>query len=403
MKHRKRQSTRVWRFPPCPAYDVEATESWLQSMAAQGLHLSEDGFFAGFACFDRGEPKQTRYRLEAAPGAAGEGPDEQARELTEAAGWRFTARRGDFLIYASDEPGGVELHTDPRVQALSLNLIRKRARRSVFSLIPWLLLCFFFSQRMLLTAWVQIGTPLSLLGAVLVLWAIGSTAASVLSLRRLWKKLRGGQAPDHRKDWRRKARRYRLSFAAYLVLAAVYFISLLRLWSLASEGAFETPLAAYADPIPFATMEDLVPGSVYVPESQSVLADTVEEHRDLLAPVQLRLTQHGTLRLDDKTVLSGGWNAEYYETAAPWMARQIAREYIANDRRRNRNHFSEIVLPEPVDADFVSVYSAVFPTAVVVQGNCVAHVTFYQTNRDESRDIPAQTWVSLLAESLREP
>ena len=230
MKHRKRQSTRVWRFPPCPAYDVEATESWLQSMAAQGLHLSEDGFFAGFACFDRGKPKQTRYRLEAAPGAAGEGPDEQARELTEAAGWRFTARRGDFLIYASDKPGGVELHTDPRVQALSLNLIRKRARRSVFSLIPWLLLGFFLSQRMPLTAWVQIGTPLSLLGAVLVLWAIGSAAASALSLRRLWKKLRGGQAPDHRKDWRRKARRYRLSFAAYLVLAAVYFISLLRLW-----------------------------------------------------------------------------------------------------------------------------------------------------------------------------
>ena len=145
-------------------------------MAAQGLHLSEDGFFAGFACFDRGKPKQTRYRLEAAPGAAGEGPDEQARELTEAAGWRFTARRGDFLIYASDKPGGVELHTDPRVQALSLNLIRKRARRSVFSLIPWLLLGFFLSQRMPLTAWVQIGTPLSLLGAVLVLWAIGSAA-----------------------------------------------------------------------------------------------------------------------------------------------------------------------------------------------------------------------------------
>ena len=249
----------------------------------------------------------------------------------------------------------------------------------------------------------QIGTPLSLLGAVLVLWAIGSTAASALSLRRLWKKLRGGQAPDHRKDWRRKARRYRLSFAAYLVLAAVYFIGLLRLWSLASEGAFETPLAAYADPIPFATMEDLVPGSVYVPESQSVPADTVEEHRDPLAPIQLRLTQHGTLRLDGKTVLSGGWNAEYYETAAPWMARQIAREHIANDRRRNRNHFSEIVLPEPVDADFVSVYSAVFTTAVVVQGNRVAHVTFYQLNRDESRDIPVETWVSLLAESLREP
>ena len=85
-----------------------------------------------------------------------------------------------------------------------------------------------------------------------------------------------------------------------------------------------------------------------------------------------------------------------------WPAR-LRGEYAANDRRRNRNRFSEIALAEPVDADFVSVYTAVFPTAVVVQGNRVAHVTFYQTNRDESRDIPAQTWVSLLAESLREP
>ena len=36
MKHRKRQSTRVWRFPPCPAYDVEATESWLPEHGRAG-------------------------------------------------------------------------------------------------------------------------------------------------------------------------------------------------------------------------------------------------------------------------------------------------------------------------------------------------------------------------------
>ncbi len=38
------QIRHAWRFPPCPAYDVEGTESWLSDMAAQGLVLGKDAF-----------------------------------------------------------------------------------------------------------------------------------------------------------------------------------------------------------------------------------------------------------------------------------------------------------------------------------------------------------------------
>ena len=57
----------VYRLPPCPSFDIEATESWLYDMSRKGLHLSGEGFFAGVAIFDRGEPADIRYRLEAAP------------------------------------------------------------------------------------------------------------------------------------------------------------------------------------------------------------------------------------------------------------------------------------------------------------------------------------------------
>ena len=52
-------------------------------MAAQGLRLSRDGFFAGFAIFERGEPRQIRYRLEASSKKGGlfaEGEDSPDRE-----------------------------------------------------------------------------------------------------------------------------------------------------------------------------------------------------------------------------------------------------------------------------------------------------------------------------------
>lgn len=44
----------VYRPIPAPYYDIAGTESWLEAMAASGLHLSEDGFFWASA-FLRGE------------------------------------------------------------------------------------------------------------------------------------------------------------------------------------------------------------------------------------------------------------------------------------------------------------------------------------------------------------
>ena len=56
---------RVYRLVPCPWYDVEGIESWLESMAREGYFLRKEAFFSGFTSFEQGEPKTVRYRLEA--------------------------------------------------------------------------------------------------------------------------------------------------------------------------------------------------------------------------------------------------------------------------------------------------------------------------------------------------
>lgn len=402
MSSKTQEPAYAWRFPPCPGYDVEATESWLQEMAAQGLILSTEGFFAGFACFEKSEPRRLRYRLEAAPKKFldEDGPNEEERSLSEAYGWQYIARRGDFLIYAGEDDGSVELHTDPRVQAISMNLVRRRARGSLFSFVLWLVLYpLALGNFMPLAAFLTIGTPVSLIGNAVVLWSVGSSAASYLSLRRLWKRLRSGESLDHRKNWQQRARWYRGSLAAYFLLCFVFLGCLLALWNADARGDFTEPYTDWQEKLPFATLEDFFPGAVFTPRGDGLLESEVDVHSDILAPQILSIHQTGSLKLPDGRTFTGGLTVDYYETAAPWMARELAREYEWYDKRRHYDSFESLPLPDSLEADYASAYSAIFPTVVLVQGNRMVHASLYQTSNHVN--ISLADWTIILAESLK--
>ena len=134
----------VYRYPPCPDYDVEAMESWLSDMAAKGLVLTRDGFFFGFGNFEKTEPKTMRYRLEASKYRSGTlneyNPPEEAQELYEAMGWQYVAARGNFHIYCTEDPEARELHTDPQVQAITIDTLRRKIRRDIIFEVVWILL-----------------------------------------------------------------------------------------------------------------------------------------------------------------------------------------------------------------------------------------------------------------------
>ena len=397
---------RTYRLPPCPAYDVEGTESWLSDMAREGLHLAPDGFLLGFAAFERGAPAQVRYRLAASlrqPGLldeSGGGPDPEAVELGREMGWEYVARRGDFYLYRTARPGARELNTDPAVQAIALREVRRRRRGAALGPLFWLALCLFaLSRAGLLRSIILAGTGFSLLAAALALWALGDSLGEAVRLGRLEKKLRAGQPPDHRKDWRKSAAFHRGKGLVQLAAVLLWVGMLLHGWSLSVLEEDRIPLADYHGDPPFATLLDFAGGQgQYTATMLGKGFNSVREWEDWLAPYNARWSEQARIVRPDGTVLEGGLFLDYHKAANPWVAQELAREYLRADLRQE----GAVPLDPPsLGADYAAACldGLGFPTVVIRRGSIVVHASFL----DFSSPQPAQglePWASILADSL---
>lgn len=404
MTLKQNKPKRTYRLPPCPAYDIEGTESWLESMAEQGWFLNESGFFAGIAIFEKGTPKSVRYRLEAAPQSTSiwsdhEGkPEEEALTLASTCGWEYVASRGEFYIYTSGDPAAQELHTDPMVQALALDLVRKRERSSLFSTLLWAAvypLCRI--QGNILLSAIGIGTWLYLLGKLLVVWATLSSLIRVFYLRRLRKRLANGEMPNHKKDWRKRAHWHKAEPFLFLALALLWGISLFHGWSLDITDENKLDLKIYTEELPFGTMETLIPGGEFKWNDFGI-GNTIEVKSDWLAPKVISFSQQGCISQKDGTLLQGGLSIDYFETISPWLARELAREYQTYDRHKNHKHYSELNIPD-LDVDYARAYTAIFPTLVLAEGNRMIRISFYQTS--DNYTMPLEQWAGIFAESFK--
>ena len=257
-------SRTVYRRPPCPSYDVEGTEAWLTDLAREGLLLEADGFFAGFAAFEKTAPTRVKYRLEAAQKHAslwsedGGEPDEAQVELCAQYRWEYVARHGQFYIYRSADPSARELNTDPKVQALALNAVKKRLASDLISLLVWTVLYpLLFLRAGLFTTILGLGTWRFALLTALVLWEIVRSVRALIVLGRFQKKLRQGLTPAHTKNWRQGAARYHAANALRLLLALALAVCLLHVWSDRIMDTGLVPLDEYDGKLPFATMREL--------------------------------------------------------------------------------------------------------------------------------------------------
>lgn len=391
-KNAQGEPKHVHRLWPCPAYDIEAMESWLSDMAGDELSLSVAGFLPGFVVFERTEPCSVRYRLEAAPEHAsiwddnGGAPDVEARWLNKAYGWQYVTSRGQFHIYRSESADARELNTDPKVQALALDMVKKRERGNMVAC--FLLLMIYpiakLQGNLLLTAY-DIGAGLFLGAMALIIWAVSMSVARVIHLRRMRTRLSKGEAVDHRKNWRRAAGRHRIGSVLFIVLVFVWAGFLLHGLSNVA-GASERRLADYGEELPFATIADLAPDGTFRLDDLAS-SNTIELGSDWLAPTIITLHEVATVELSDGGSLQRALRVDYYETVAPWLAREIAREYVSTGRRSANPYYVELPVSD-LDVDYAFVYDNANPyisedmtgTALVIQeGNKVIRVTFRQT------------------------
>ena len=407
----------IHRLPSCPAYDVSGTEQWLADMAAEGLFLSPDGFSLGLATFERRAPGVVRYRLEAVPKIGffdeADTPDTEAVDLASQYGWEYVARRGEFYIYRTVREDARELNTDPRVQALAMKAVRSRQRAAILDLLFWLILWPLMQngaavyRSPMLTA-VTLGTWLTLFSVVMVGWLCTRAVVRAVMLERLYRRLsRGHTVSDFREDKSvrtRRTRRHRAVTVIRAVLVTLWIlllaIRLLNWMSETDEVSLNDYLAAGHE-IPFATVRDFAETQgepVSYRQTMSGFGNTVTAWHDLLSPGSLDFCEIAEVTLADGRVIEGGLYVDYHETAAPWIAARIAREYHRLDRRDEDYRLMEIVLPE---ADYAVAYlDRLHMETVVIQiGSRVIHASFHPYSN--TWDVPTEAWVGQLAESLR--
>lgn len=400
---------RVYRLPPCPDYDVEAMESWLGAMAEQGWFLEQDGFLFGFGCgaFRRQKPRQIRYRLEAAPKGAGMWsenggqPDSEAAELSLQMGWQYVASRGDFYIFASDRPEAPELNTDPAVQAIALKKVRSNARASLFAALFWIAL--WPLLRLHGAFWltmVNLGLPMALLTLGLMTWSLGRSLTKAIHLGRLTRRLSRGLPLEHKKDWRSRAVWRRTESLGYCALWVIWLCLLLRLWALDVEEPGKLDLREYQGELPFATMEDLLPGGQFAYDDfMAGKTNTVSFRSNWLAPQIVSFWQTGKIQKEGRTI-DGGLTVEYYRVRWPWLARRLAKEYQKIDKARNRKYYGELDCPsaQSLNVDYAAAYTALFPTVTLARDDVMLRVYFYQTREPA---LPLEEWAAVFAAGLK--
>jgi len=391
---------RITRLAPCPEYDVECMESWLEDMAKQGFLL--DGEFFTLYFFKYDQPAEVRYRLEAAAKSIsifddhGGNPSPEMLQISREFGWEYVTSGRDFYIFTSKDIEAREMNTDAAVQAMTVDLVRRRERTNLLALAFNILLQVVIFQKGFLSVASNIGSRLYFSMILLLLWTASNQFLKMIHLRNLHKRLEEGEVLNRKMNWQEKGKQNRKAVFLYTIFICYFFTSLLWAWYLDASGTYDYDMAAYHEPLPIATLHELVPSAEFAYDDFGV-GNTLKVKKDWLAPQIISFHQTGTLRKDGDIVFKGGLVVDYYETKTPWLAKQLADE-LYRKARFNTKSYEELPSPQ-VDVDSVLAFKAIFPTIILVKGNQVVKVELYQSI--EKNQWTLQEWAEVFANSLK--
>ena len=401
---------RVYRLVPCPWYDVEGIESWLESMAQEGLFLRKEAHFGGFTSFEQGEPKTVRYRLEAAQRStsflseSGGEPDAEAVEMSGELGWEYLTKCGQFYIYACDDPDAPELNTDPSVQAMALSYVRKDGRDSAIVNVLWVLLLLgltWYGRCWLLLA-LQYSSWLVLLTAVMIIGEMVFGIKRVLMIRRLRKKLLEGNQPDRKKDWKKHAFGYRAGRLLNVLVAVVWVVGACAYWMNSVENPNEIPITEYQGELPYLRLSEIGVEGSFDRDKAMDYTNKITVSSDWLAGTVIQSNESGEFTMEDGRRIDCAMYVTYTDMRADWLARELAAEYPISSKRevkKDRFQFFDIPSAEELGVDSAVAYSA-YPmgcAVVLVKGSEVWQADLMQFREDS---LSIDEWVRMFAASL---
>jgi hypothetical protein len=246
-------SKTVLKLRPSDYWRIGEHESWFTDMAAKGLHLKKMGLI--FAKFEKGVPKETRYRIDVSKDRL---TDEKSY-LYKEYGWGFVTKYGKFNVFSSPkELGAPEIHTDAAEQSYTMEFLDKELRQNLV-LMSILMVLFlgmmfgvFFLNSTPFLAMVQGQFLQQCISVIVELYVFYTAIQAFYSIRVLKKSLSEGKPIDHHSKWR-KNRWISYAVGGIFIFAACMTIAIPFITILKSEsytlpvGKTDLPIVSLAE------------------------------------------------------------------------------------------------------------------------------------------------------------
>lgn len=390
-----RKQRRIRRIAPCPRYDVEKIESWLQDMAREGWLLEKDGDIFGLLSFLKAPPQAVRYRLE--PKKQGDGfgdvPDSEVQELCAEYGWEYVDSYGDFFIYRSARADAREMNTDLQVQAAALKAGKRSSTASmVLEGILWFSIYFGIWEA---PCWylASFGLTYQLAHLAALIWCSLEVIFRWLHLRRLHSQLKANIPLDHNKPWRKSALFHLVSKVVYVLVIVILFGTLFASCTHSMDLDYVDTADYPGDP-PFATSADILENSEYASRSflHGYNAYTVDSNYFTRQIIEWK--EFGDITAADGARYNGSLIITYYELRWDWLAEGLMDDLY--EMAEDKSHFC--VLPAPgLAVDEVLCYNNVYPTILIRQGNILIEAS---VGLEHGGEYLLEAWAHRMAEML---
>lgn len=368
-------------------YAIGRNESWFSAMASTGLHLKKFGRL--FVYFEKGEPKETKYRIDYLK----EAPSQEQLDVYHDCGWNFIANSGYFYVFSADEKScTTELHTDPIEQGFSLSELNKRLRNNLIIIsiaillfLGMMLSIYYFNDEtflfMIKGQFVQ-----QMLLVIVELYVLYSVIRNYRVIHNFKQSLLQGAEINHNEDYRKARLLGGILVGIYLPIALftiiIPFVDIAKSKDYTlPEGNTNLPIIRLAE---IDKSRNLMRETGYNGNNVD-WANRVSYDWSLLAPVQYEIDEHGIVNGEmwgDKSgVYSPSITTRYYKLTFGSMAENLTLDLINRYVWRDNAEVKDVNHPE-----FDKLYIAeddIRKQIFACLDNQVVHVTYYGKERIE--------------------
>ncbi|MCZ2260212.1 DUF2812 domain-containing protein [Sporosarcina sp. G11-34] len=330
-------SRTVRKFLAGDSWRIGEHENWFSNMALDGLHLKKVGLL--FAHFEKGEPKDTRYRIDT---SSNKTVSEEEKEFYKENGWEHISTFGEFNVFSSPAELHVpELHTDPAEQSYTLENLDKKLRTNTYilavlsalALAVYSMLWFFYKAPTL--ALVEGEGVLYVCSLLVYAYGMYVMLRGTLSIRKLRATLLAGSPINHKAPWKKH---YRINQIVTTTILAIAAVSAVLPWVQLIMQKEETLPLGEVD-FPIVRLADIEQNSSFVRDeildSRSVdIGNRIMYNWSLLAPIQYETNEHGIVPdqvWKDGSTYSPGVTTLMYKLRFPSLKEGLISDLIAKN------------------------------------------------------------------------